>query len=141
LTGGINQLVSQSQLDDANVNRTTTKEQSQVPCKRIQNPATNPPDSSLLCGPEISILDSTTDKASNIVELRVVANEKGRVIVAEPISGNSALYGQAVEMIKRRRFKPKILSGRRVKNEMIIKFVFSPSKTSQPSKEPSKPRE
>lgn len=79
-----------------------------------------------MCGPEVvHVEDSTSEAKVATVELRVVANQKGKVIFAKPISGDPDFYEEAVALIKQRKFRPKVISGRRVKTEMIIKYVFT----------------
>jgi hypothetical protein len=79
----------------------------------------------LLCGPpsyNIGTAESTA--ASNIVEVRVVIDEKGKAISIEPISGNTAFYERAVKAVKEMRFTPRTVSGNVVKSESIIRVVI-----------------
>ncbi|HXQ73382.1 MAG TPA: tetratricopeptide repeat protein [Pyrinomonadaceae bacterium] len=116
-----------SQSTNNQENRTTGKGDEQVPCRRIKDPDSTNSNPQLLCAPPKTLRVDNSATESNIVDLRVLINEKGRAIVVQPISGNPALYDQAVKLIKGKRFKPTVRSGRKLKTEMIIRVVTTPA--------------
>src|SRR6185295_1180097 len=52
-----------------------------------------------ICGPSISVSNATTFLGPNIVELRVLIDKNGKIVTAQPISGNPAWYKMAVKAI------------------------------------------
>jgi outer membrane biosynthesis protein TonB len=79
----------------------------------------------LLCGPpSYNIGTAGSTAPSNVVEVQVLIDEQGKAISVAPISGNTALYNQAVKAVKQMRFAPKIVSGRAVKSKSIIRIVI-----------------
>ena len=76
-----------------------------------------------LCAPSVSVSNAETFVGPNTVELRVLVDKNGTIISVQPISGNPALYQSAVKAVNDMKFKPRIISRRAVKTEMIVKYV------------------
>jgi len=79
----------------------------------------------LLCGPPVSNTVISAEAAgSNIVEVRVLVDENGKIVSVQPILGNPAFYKKTIKAVNEMKFTPKVLSGRPVKTEVIVRFVI-----------------
>jgi TonB family protein len=68
--------------------------------------------------------DARGRRLSGPVSVRVVIDEEGKVIAAQPAGGNPALREAAVAAARRARFSPTLLSGQPVKVSGVITYNF-----------------
>ena len=66
-----------------------------------------------------------TARASGVVIVEVVIDEKGKVIAAKATSGNNMLRAAAEQAAKLARFSPTLLSGQPVKVTGEINYSFA----------------
>jgi TonB family protein len=81
--------------------------------------------SKILSNPQPSLPDAAKKaKVSGPVRVEVVVDERGNVISAKPVSGNSLLHAEAVKSAKKARFSPTLLKGQSVKVSGVITYNF-----------------
>jgi len=66
-----------------------------------------------------------TARASGVVSVEVVVDEKGKVISAKAVDGHALLRGAAVSAAQGARFSPTLLSGQPVKISGLINYTFA----------------
>ena len=95
----------------------TARHRKRVATKRTKTVAQGQPvDGGNLCGKPITLVTSPTDQSvNNTVTVQVTINEKGNVIDAKAVSGNTKLQSYALENAKQQKFAPKLMSGKPVK--------------------------
>ena len=82
--------------------------------------------SKILSNPQPKLPDAARNaKVSGPVRVEVTVDEKGNVLSAKPLSGNSLLQPAAVDTARKAKFKPTLLSGTPVKVTGIITYNFS----------------
>lgn len=101
----------------------TRPDKAAVRCKQVRDSSKRRVPGSLLCGPPKSIANATTILGPDTVELRVLVDENGKVVSANPVLGDPALYDAAVKAVRKMKFKPKRISGQLVKTELIVRYV------------------
>ena len=85
---------------------------------------------SLLCGKAISLPkpafpeEAKAAKASGVVVVEIVIDEKGRVIWAKPVEGHELLQSASVKAACRARYSPMKVSDRFVKATGVISYDF-----------------
>jgi len=90
-----------------------------------QNKKSDKVQSGDICGPDKTLVDSSKVLAGNIVTLRVLISPRGRVIIAEPVSGDPALYGRAKRAVGKMKLKPQKILGHSVETEILMRLAFS----------------
>jgi len=63
-------------------------------------------------------------KAQGPVNVQILVDEQGKVIMAQPISGHPTLTPAAKEAAMRARFTPTVLNGQAVKVQGVITYNF-----------------
>lgn len=63
-------------------------------------------------------------KAQGSVNIQILVDEQGRVVSAQPLSGNPTLLSAAREAAMRARFTPTVLNGQAVKVQGVITYNF-----------------
>lgn len=109
-----------------------TKPQPQDPGQPGSEPAGQPPvEGGILNGRAIELPlpvypeAARKVKASGEVQVRVLIDENGKVIVATPVSGPETLQQAALDAVRKARFRPYMLNGVAMKISGIIVYRFA----------------
>ncbi|HKP93259.1 MAG TPA: TonB family protein [Chthoniobacterales bacterium] len=79
----------------------------------------------IVSNPQPKLPDAARNaKVSGPVRVEVTLDEKGNVLSAKPLSGNTMLQQAAVDSARKAKFKPTLLSGTPVKVTGVITYNF-----------------
>ena len=87
---------------------------------------------SQLCGRALSLPkpaypeEAKANRISGTVVVDIVTNEEGRVVWAKATSGPELLWGVSVKAACRARYSPTLISGRAIRTESSIQYLFKP---------------